>query len=335
MQDLCAKLSDPSLDVREAAVASLGQIASNEAIASLLRALGAPSSDLTVPALRALRDALRERPGGLSVVALLQAETDTDWTRAIVTAVAPLLAHANLEVVREAARLLGLTPDPAARTALIDLLHATRHDPVALAAAAALGRQGDVLAVYEIIPRMRASRSNAAEKAFAVAAGDLLGTPGGFYEMLTKEEQTHNSALSGLVGRLTASSQRLDADRNSRFLAEMGQALAGIEDRYEARDLPACAAAVLRIARLFAQHRYQLAEDLELFRFLPELEQRDPRFAAGAWFISLLHGAFARADAPPALRPVRSLVEIQLAVYILSSWADGLHGAPSPQPRKP
>jgi hypothetical protein len=108
----------------------------------------------------------------------------------------------------------------------------------------------------------------------------------------------------------------------------MGHALSGIEDHYEARNLMSCADTALRITRLFAQHRYQIAENLTVFRFLPELERHDTRFAAGAWFIALLSGAFARADAPPAMRPVRSLVEIQLAVYVLSAWADDLFRKP-------
>ncbi len=324
VQDLRAKLNDPSLDVRDAAVASLGRISSHEAVASLLDVLKSTESDLLVPALRALRDALREKPAANPVSVLLQTGDETDWTRTVVDTVCPLLAHPNLEVVSEAARVLRLTPDPAALARLLDLLHTTRDEPIALAAAAAVGRQDDVTAVYEIIPRMRTSRSAAAEKVFAVAAGDLMGAPGGFYRMLTEEEQTHNSAISELVKRLTATSVRLETDKHSRFLSEMGSALAGLDAYYEARDLAFSAETALRVTRLFAQHRYRIGEDLTIFQFLPELECRDPRFAAGAWFIALLAGAFTRIDAPPAMRPVRSLVEIQLAVYILSSWADAL-----------
>jgi len=324
IRDLVARLVDPALDVRDAAVASLGRIGSDQAITCLLDVIRNPESELTVRALRALRDVLRERAASDPIRALLQTGETSGWIQTISDTVRPLLAHPNLEVVREAARLLGYTPDPAALAALLDLLHTTRHGPIALAAAAAAGRQGDVTAVYEIIPRMRAALNEATEKAFAVAAGDLLGEPDGFYKMLTREEQTHNSELSERVRRLTASSARLDPEKGSRFLSEMGRALAGIEGHYESRNLPACAETALRIARLFAQHRYQLSEDLPIFTFLPEIERRDPRFAAGAWFIAILAGAFARADAPPAMRPVRSLVEIQLAVYILTAWADTL-----------
>jgi MFS family permease len=331
--DLCAKLGDPSLDVREAAVVSLGRIGSREAITRLLAVIRDPESDLTVGALRALREtlreALREKPMFNPMGALLQQPDDTpDWIPIVANGVRPLLFHPNIEVVREASRVLGWTPNPAARDALLDILHTTRIESIALATAAALGRQGDVTAVYAIIPRMRATANANAEKAFAVAAGDLLGVPDGFYKMLTREEQTHNSALADLVRRLTANSARLDTDKHGRFLSEMGHALAGIEDHYEARNLMSCADTALRITRLFAQHRYQIAENLTVFRFLPELERHDTRFAAGAWFIALLSGAFARADAPPAMRPVRSLVEIQLAVYVLSAWADDLFRKP-------
>lgn len=323
VQDLCAKLNDPSLDVREAAVASLGQIASREACASLLQTITNPESDLIVPALRALRGALRVRPDATSMTARL-AEEERNWAHGIVTTVTPLLAHPNLEVVREAARLLGHIPHPMALAGLLDLLHTTRYDPIALAAASALGRQGDVTAVYEIIPRMRSAQTAAVEKAFAVTASDLMGQPGGFYKMLTQEEQTHNSALADMVKRLTANSFRLAADKHSRFFSEMGDALADIERHYEAHNLTDCALITLRITRLFAHHRYDIPQSLAVFEFLPELERRDPRFAAGAWFIALLTGAFDRTNTTPTMRPVRSLVEIQLAVYILSSWANDL-----------
>ena len=49
-----------------------------------------------------------------------------------------------------------------------------------------------------------------------------------------------------------------------------------------------------------------------------------PRLAAGAWFIAIINGTFKRTDTPPAMRPVRSLTEVQLAVFILYSWADSL-----------
>ena len=322
--DLESKLSDPSLDVREAAVAALGHIGSHEAITRLLAVIGNPESDLIVCALRALRELLRGKPTSNSVSSLLQLDEPIDRIGTVAEAVRPRLTHPNIEVVREAARVLGWTPHPTARDGLIELLHITPTESIALAAAAAVGRQGDVTAVYEIIPRMRATANVATEKAFAVAAGDLLGVPDGFYKMLTQEEQTHNSALSDLIRRLTSNSARLESDKHSLFLSEMGIALAGIEGHYEARNLTSCAETAMHITRLFAQHHYQIAADLTIFQFLPELERRDPRFAAGAWFIAVLTGAFARVDAAPAMRPVRSLVEIQLAVYVLSAWADAL-----------
>ncbi|NLL83324.1 MAG: MFS transporter [Lentisphaerae bacterium] len=324
VKDLRTKLTDPSLDVREAAVAALGQIASNEAIDSILDILKNPDSDIIVQALRAAHNALTERPESRSIISLLQTETATDWRPVIATAVVPLLNHHNLEAIREAARLLRHTPHPAALAALTNLLHSTHTNTIALAAAASLGYQNDVTAVYEIIPRMRTATSSADEKVFAVAAANLLGIRDRFYQVLCKEEISHNSALFDMIKDLTVTSQKLDHTRHTQFLGEIGKSLAGIEASYEKHNLKQCASATLRITRLFAQHRYKLNENMELFEFLRQLEHFDPRLAAGAWFIAIINGTFKRTDTPPAMRPVRSLTEVQLAVFILYSWADSL-----------
>ena len=309
--DLAARLADPSSDVREAAALSLGRIGTVEAVDALMQGLREPGTDLTVPLVRALRLCADPR----ATPALL-----------------PLLRHENLEVVREAARALGATGDPAAVHPLLDLLHRTRHDAVAVAAAEALGRLGDPAAVYQILPRMRAAANPMARRAFAASAGDLLGEPDGFYRILTEEEAAHGTGVGPLIARLRYDLRAAQLPFLRRTVAAVlpsasaasranDALVAEIDSRYEARDVPACAAAAFRLGIVLAERRTGVRYDGNAFAFLAHLNHADPRFAVAAWYLAVLNGAFRRPGSSPALDAARELVEVQLAIYILASWS--------------
>jgi MFS family permease len=306
--DIEAKLDDPSVDVREAAVHSLGRIGTPEAVDVLRRVMADPRSDLTVQAVRALRACAEAR---------------------IVPDLIPLLCHENIELVREAARTLGVTHDPRAIPPLLDLLHTTRHDPVAVAAAEALGRLGDVTAVYGILPRMRTTQHPVLRRAFAVSAGDLMGAPDCFYRVLTQEDQSHGSGVADLLRALRATVQRIDESEGYPFGDSLDRMISDLDAAYEHRDLRASAQVAFQLASLLANLRYGVTlANGNTFAFLSELEARDMRFAAGAWYVAILDGAFDRAQTSATLNPVRELVEIQLAIFILSSWSEAI-GAPA------
>ena len=55
------------------------------------------------------------------------------------------------------------------------------------ASSEALSLLGELAAIYEILPRMKSTHNPVLKQSLAVAAGDLLGCPGKFYKVLTKE----------------------------------------------------------------------------------------------------------------------------------------------------
>lgn len=299
--DLAARLSDPSADVREAAAQSLGRIGTRDARAALTRALAEESgTGLAVHLLRALR-----RCG------------DQESTATIL----PRLHDENIEVAREAARTLGVLADPAAIPPLLNLLQTTHHEPVAMAAAEALGHYNDTAAVYEIIPRMRTATTPMARRSFAMAAGDLLGQPDGFYRILTEEDLSHSAGIAPLLERMRT---RLQAEAATTGTDHVPQALAELQQltlQYDARNLLAAAATTYRLARLLGATRHHLPEPPDLNTLLTAAQKTDPRFAAGLWYLTTLNDAFERPQARVALTAARECIELQLAIYILASWA--------------
>jgi HEAT repeat protein/MFS family permease len=298
--DLAARLSDASADVREAAAQSLGRIGTSDAIEALVRALQDPASDLAVHVLRALRRCADHRA---------------------TAAVLARLADENQEVVREAARTLGAIGDVTAVPPLLDLLHRTRHEGIAMAAADALGRLDDLTAVYEILPRMRTTASATARRAYAVATADLLGDPDGFYRILSQEEQSHGSGMAPVFARLRSDVARLDTAAGAAAPVRSQQLLASLDRQYEARDIRAAAATAFELALELVTLRYGLRHGADTRLFLRDLQAQDARFGVGAWYLAVLHGAFDRPSGSASLGPAREMVEIQLAVYILASWA--------------
>lgn len=302
LMDVVSKLDDPSIDVREAAVHSLGQIGSSEAVDALLRVVTDPQSDLSVQAVRALRNCVESR---------------------IVPDLITLLHHENIELVREAARTLGVTCDLRAIQPLLVLLHTTRHDQVAVAAADALGHLEDVTAVYGILPRMRTTQHPVLRRAFAVAAGDLMGAPDRFYRVITQEDQSHGSGVANLLRLLRATIQRIDEAEGYPFGDSLDRLISDLDVAYESHNLRVCAQIAFRLASLLANLRYGVhLSSGNTFAFLAELETRDQRFAVGAWYVAVLDGAFDHAQSSATLNAVRELIEIQLAIFILASWSE-------------
>jgi HEAT repeat protein len=299
--DLIARLSDPSADVREAAARSLGRIGTSDAIDALVKALQEPGTDLATYILRALRQCGDERA---------------------TTAVLARLNDENLEIVREAARTLGALGDKSAAPALLDLLLKTRHDAIAMAAAESLGHLGELSAVYQIMPRMRNTASPMARRAFAAASGDLLGDPDGFYRILTQEEQSHSAGITALIHRIRSEIRHVRTPAGDRLRTTVEDHVTSLEHQYENRDFRSCAATSFRLAVLFAELRYDIRYTGDIRVFLGKIDKFDPQFAVGVWYLAVLDGVFQRIpNSSAALGEVRELVEVQLAIYILASWA--------------
>lgn len=304
--DLVAKLDDPSSDVREATAAALGRIGGPEATDALLRKLDDPSSDLLVAVLRALR-----------------AEPEP----ALAPRLLPFLNHGDTQVVRETIRTLGELRNRLAVPPLTDLLHRTRSDVMIAAASEALGKLGDISAVYVILPRMRTAAAPAVRRTMAVACGDLLGRPDGFYRLLIREEKAHGSAISRL---LKGARRTLRHNRGLRpgDAPSLAAGLQRLEALYEADQFLECITIVREMAVRIADARLGIRFDGDLRHFLEQTDRVDPRFTVGAWYVAILEGVFARAGASASLAVVRDRLEVQLAVYLLATWIDDIDRAP-------
>ena len=297
--------------MREAAAQSLGRIGTADAIGALIAALQVPGTDLAVHLLRALRGCADPRATS-TVLARLNDE--------------------NLEVVREAARTLGAIGNRGTAQPLLELLHTTRHEAIAMAAAEALGHLNDLSAVYEILPRMRTTASPMARRTFAVATGDLLGETDGFYRILTKEDQSHGAGITPLIRRLRADLHRLEAASGNPPEMQAKHLINVLDRQYEARDVRGAAATAFQIASILVEHRHGLHNDGDTYAFLATLNKVDPGFAVGVWYFAVLDGAFQRTSTSASLREARELVEIQLAVYIMASWSRDLQRRPVDKP---
>lgn len=305
LTDLVAKTLDPAIDIREAAVHSLGKIGNAEAIAELTQIATQPGSDLSVAALRALRTCA----GPSSAPALV-----------------PLLSHLNIEVVREAARTLGVAKNPAALDPLSQLLLSTRQEPVAIAAAEALSHLDDASAIYTIFPRMRNTANHVYHNTYAVCAGDLLGERDGFYKILSMDEHSYASGMAAVVKRLRKSVDHYAVLRNTPQHEQFRGRIDTIDAQYEARELRACAKGAFELACGFSAMRYNIHYRDDIYTLLSALEKRDPLFAAGIWFLAVLDGAFQRKESSNAMMAVQTATEILLAVFILASWSKKFRG---------
>ena len=297
--DLIPRLDDPVIDVREAAALALGRIGGREAHAALLAKIDEPDNDLTLIALRALRFAPDAR------------------------LVDRLLAHLDDKepyVVREVVRTLGACGDPRAVGPLVALLNRTPQGPLVAITAEVLGRLGDISALYVILPRFRLAPVARRQRALAVACGDLLGSPDGFYRLLTREERSPGAGVAHDLARarrrLLSPLLRLPLARRR----ELWRGLVAIEAAVEAGALAAAAAAAFNLAETLARCRYGVARQGPVTDFLSALDRCDPRFTVGVWYLAVLDGAFARYDASGSLAPARERLEIQLAVHVVSSW---------------
>ena len=297
--DLIPRLADPVLDVREAAALALGRIGGREAHAALLTTIDDPDNDLTLIALRALRAAPDAR---------------------LVDRLLPHLDDAEAYVVREVVRTLGACGDPRSVGPLVTLLNRTPQGPLVAITAEVLGRLGDISALYVILPRFRLAASPRLQRALAVACGDLLGSPDGFYRLLTREER---SPGAGVAHDLARARRRLLHPWLRLTLAQrraLWRGLVALEQAAEANALTPAAAAAFGLAETLALFRHGLARQGEMTAFLAALEWRDARFTVGIWYLAVLDGAFARYDASGSLAPVRGSLEIQLAVHVVASW---------------
>ncbi len=269
VSDLIEKLDDPSSDVREEAVMALGRIGGGEAIDALIKKLNDPDSGLSPQIARALRQA--PEPDPRSVDALVQKLQDPDR-----------------ETRSESARTLGAIGDRRAVPSLLDLLSSSQDAKVVSASGEALSRLGELAAIYELLPRMKAARNPVLKRSLAVAIGDLLGEREGFYKVLVGEQQGRGSEVERMLREL----RRGIAELTDKTMSAEGQRLQDkareLQDCYDRHRLDLCSEALFDLAVGLAALNWGVTFGGDAAAFLPDLVWRNEQFGTGVWYLTML-----------------------------------------------
>jgi HEAT repeat protein len=187
LREVVERLDDPSSAIRGEAARALGRIGSSEATGELVKRLLDGSSSIRIEAARAL--------GGIG-------------DEAAVPALARCLAVGSPELRAACAEALGRIGGGAARTALASALELEADHPVAAALAQAVTRSAaaeeaegpmEVLeAVQELFPRLAEARNAALRRQYAIAIGNIIGSPGEFYAFITGEATARQARCRAL-----------------------------------------------------------------------------------------------------------------------------------------
>ena len=255
--DLIGKLQDPAFEVREAAAVALGTIGTKEAVAALLDRLDDPHCDLVPQIARALRTSRGER----AVDVLIRRLRDDDR-----------------ETKAEVARTLGEIGDRRATAALLEELHDNADDKVVAAVGEALSQLGELAAVRELAPRIRAAPSPVLRMALSVAVADLLGEPGEFYGILGREHRTPGGEVDRMLRELRREIRNFESGSASDDKRDLIGVTQQVQVLFEEARFAECAAVLHALASRLGGLRWGEAAGA----------CKDPRFSAGLWLLDLL-----------------------------------------------
>lgn len=298
VRDLIQQLDDPSTDVREEAAMALGRIGGPDAVGALINKLNDPEMDLAPQIARALRQA---------------------HSREAVEALIRRLSDPDRETVTETVRALGDIGDERARKPLLQVLERSRDSKVILASSEALARLGEMAALYEIIPRMKAAANSVLKRSLAIAVGDLLGEPGEFYPILVREQREPGSEVDRLLADIR---DRLGQHPGGEFEAA-GRSLRDktvlIGDQLQTGRTRESVEALFELAVGLAAWRYGVKFGTDAEAFVETMIWNDTRFGLATWCLELLREPAATAG--QGAGPDRT--EILLGLYLLSRLAPG------------
>ena len=299
VSDIIKRLDDPDEEVREEAARALGRIGAAEAVEPLIRHLRDMHSTIRTYAARALG-----RIGDPRAVPVLVAA----------------LSEASEELAEACCQALGRMGARESLKPLLHILGEERSQRVIVAASDAVSRLGSFEAALEILPRMHAAQSPVLQRQFAIAMGNLLGTPGEFYALVTGDSTARSIALEKL---------QADAQKNLQTLISIASVRRGPHDARDAllgagrrlRDAVAetdrvllieeLYATLLTLCRLLAGRGF--AEDEALgFAFM-----HSPTLGLGLWFASEVRSRLTVLRGTDLLE-----IDALLGMYFLSSYRE-------------
>ncbi len=264
---LIEQLGSPNRDVREEAVHALGSIGSPDAVAALVRHLETQDTDLAPEIARALRSAKSGREVGI----LMQKLSGPD-NRSVVGAV----------------RALGEVGDGRAAESILALLRASTDTQVVAASGEALARIGEIAAIWELLPRVKAARNPVLRASLLAAVGDLLGGRAGFADFLRGEDEFRGGEVAPALTRLRRAVRKASrGPLKAEGLAVVRQ-IDGLEEAYDSEDMQRTADLLLEIAIGIAALDFgiEFGGDAEIL--MDQLIWRHPRFGVGLWYIDML-----------------------------------------------
>ncbi len=128
------------------------------------------------------------------------------------------LESSSEELAEACCQALGRMGAREALKPLLRLVGEERSERVIVAAREAMSRLGAFEAALDILPRMHAAESPVMQRQFAIAMGNLLGTPGEFYAIVTGDASSRSVALERL---------QQEAQRNLQALVSAARGAAG------------------------------------------------------------------------------------------------------------
>ncbi len=305
VSDIIRRLDDPDDEVREEAARALGRIGAVEAVDPLIRHLRDPHSTIRTYAARSLG-----RIGD---------------TRALAPLVEALAGAGSAEDLVEACcQALGHMPAPDALKPLLRLLGEERSPRIVVAASQAMSRLGAYEAALEILPRMHEAASPVLQRQFAIALGNLLGTPGEFYALVSGGSASRSVALERLQAEAQRNLQALGATPAARrgpaeARAAMLAAGRSLRDAVTAARLEEIIErlyeALIALCQALAGRRFTEDEALG-FAFM-----HNPRLGLGLWFAVEVKMRLPTLGGSELLE-----LDALLGMYFLSSYREALAG---------
>jgi HEAT repeat protein len=309
LREVIGRLDDPSTEIRGEAARALGRIGSPEATEELVKRLMDPTSSIRIEAARAL--------GGIGDERAVQS-------------LARCLAVGSPELRAACAEALGRIGGEAARTALAAALVEEAEHPVAAALAQAVTSSAgaeeadapmEVLeAVKELFPRMAGARNAALRRQYAIALGNILGSPGEFYAFITGESTSRQARCRALFASFRLRIEpllaaRADDERSAEARAALDDCGRAIDAEAGREALGAC----LRVHRLAMAALFGgLAETPD---FHEAAGRADMRLGAWCWLAGAA-AADGRGSAEPGagrLDDQACLMTALLGLYYLGS----------------
>lgn len=168
LDEILARLEDPYPEIREEAVRALGRIGSPLAAEHLIALLADRSSSLRIAAARALGK-IRDRRA--------------------VQPLAEALREADSEEMLEACiQALGDLGGEQAAESILECYRRAPSDRLRASAADAAARLGLFEAAKDMLPRLISGKTTSIRRQYAIALGNLFGTPGEFYRFVSGSE---------------------------------------------------------------------------------------------------------------------------------------------------